>query len=68
MSEDSELIEERKAATDLVSRIATGDRVAETAMIERYSRGLRFLLRQRTRDFELAEDEVRVSRQIPATE
>ena len=56
MSEDSELIEERKAATDLVSRIAAGDRVAETAMIERYSRGLRYILRRRTRDPELAED------------
>ena len=56
MSEDSELIEERKAATDLVSRIAAGDRVAETAMIERYSRGLRYILRRRTRDPELTED------------
>jgi len=56
MSEDTELFEERKAASDLVLRIAAGDPAAETAMIERYSRGLRFVLRRRTRDHELAED------------
>lgn len=56
MIDDSELLEERKTAADLVRRIAAGDRAAETGLIERYSRGLRFLLRRRTRDRELAED------------
>lgn len=56
MSDDSELIEERNVAAGLVRRIAGGDPAAETELIERYSRGLRFLLRRRTRDNELAED------------
>ena len=56
MSDDIELIEERETAADLVRRIAGGDQTAETEMIERYSRGLRFLLRRRTRDDEIAED------------
>ena len=56
MIDDSELIEERSVAADLVRRIAEGDPAAETELIERYSRGLRYLLRRRTRDRELAED------------
>lgn len=48
--------EERVAATQLVRRVGDGDRQAESEMIERYSRGLRFLLRRQTRDPELAED------------
>lgn len=56
MIDDSELIEERKTAAGLVRRIAAGERGAETELIERYSRGLRFLLRRRCRDHELADD------------
>jgi RNA polymerase sigma-70 factor (ECF subfamily) len=48
--------EERAAATELTRRVQEGDSGAETEMVERYSRGLRFLLRRRTRDPELAED------------
>lgn len=53
---DAEHIEERQAATALVKLVKGGDRGAEAAMIQRYSRGLRFLLRRKTRDPELAED------------
>lgn len=48
--------EERQAATNLVTLIKQGDSAAETEMIERYSRGLRFLLRRKSRDTNLAED------------
>lgn len=48
--------EERQTANDLVSRVRNGDLAAEAEMIERYSRGLRFLLRRKTRDPHLAED------------
>ena len=48
--------EERAAATQLTRRVQEGDPRAETEMVERYSRGLRFLLRRKTRDPELAED------------
>lgn len=53
---DAAHIEERQAATELVKLVKRGDRGAEAAMIQRYSRGLRFLLRRKTRDPELAED------------
>lgn len=48
--------EERQVAANLVNRVQNGDRAAETEMIERYSRGLRFLLRRKTRDTNLTED------------
>ena len=48
--------EERQVATNLVTRVRDGDRAAETEMVERYSRGLRFLLRRKTRDSSLTED------------
>ena len=48
--------EERAAATELTRRVQEGDPRAETELVERYSRGLRFLLRRKTRDPELAED------------
>ena len=48
--------EERQVAANLVNRVQNGDRAAETEMIERYSRGLRFLLRRKTRDTTLTED------------
>ena len=53
---DARHSEERQAANDLVSRVRNGERAAEAEMIERYSRGLRFLLRRKTRDPHLAED------------
>lgn len=48
--------EERQVAANLVNRVQNGDRTAETEMVERYSRGLRFLLRRKTRDTTLTED------------
>jgi RNA polymerase sigma-70 factor (ECF subfamily) len=53
---DADHIEERQAATALVKLVKNGDRGAEAEMVERYSRGLRYLLRRKTRDVELAED------------
>jgi RNA polymerase sigma-70 factor (ECF subfamily) len=47
---------EQQFATTLVNRIAAGDNQAEAEMVERYSRGLRFLLRRKTRKPELAQD------------
>jgi len=43
-------------ATDLVRRIAAGDTAAEGALVERYSRGLLYLLRRLGAPPELAED------------
>lgn len=48
--------EEREAAISLVNRIKNSDRQAEAEIVERYGRGLRFLLRRKTRDSQLAED------------
>jgi len=48
--------EERETATELVSRVREGDRRAEAAMVAKYTRGLRFLLRRRTHDPQLIED------------
>lgn len=48
--------QERDAANGLVERIVNGDRRAEAEMVERYNRGLRFLLRRKARDTQLAED------------
>ena len=48
--------EERQVAANLVNRVQNGDHAAETEMVERYSRGLRFLLRRKTRDTALTED------------
>ena len=53
---DNEHIKERQVAANLVNRVQDGDRAAETEMVERYSRGLRFLLRRKTHDTNLAED------------
>lgn len=47
---------EAEVSVDLVRRIAHGDRSAERAMIERYGRGLLYLLQRRTGDRELAKD------------
>ena len=53
---DNEHSQERQVANQLVTRVQEGDRAAETEMVERYSRGLRFLLRRKTRDATLSED------------
>lgn len=44
------------ALTELVQRIRDGDRQAETAMVERYSRGVRFVLLGLTKDPSYADD------------
>jgi RNA polymerase sigma-70 factor (ECF subfamily) len=56
MNDKIDHMEEREAATMLVRRVQEGDKRAEGEMVERYSRGLRFLLRRTTRDPEHAED------------
>jgi RNA polymerase sigma-70 factor (ECF subfamily) len=48
--------DEPQVAADLVSRIRQGDSQAETDLWNRYSRGLLFVLRQRSGDTELAQD------------
>jgi len=53
---DAAYNEERQAASLLVSGVKNGEPAAEATMVERYSRGLRFLLRRKTRDPHLAED------------
>jgi RNA polymerase sigma-70 factor (ECF subfamily) len=53
---DADYNEEREAASQLVSRVKNGEPAAEAEMVERYSRGLRYLLRRKTRDTRLAED------------
>ncbi len=47
---------EGEAAADLVRRIAAGDASAETELVERYSRGLSFMLRHLSKSAEVAED------------
>ncbi len=47
---------EAKVATVLVNRILSGDMSAETEMVERYGRGLRFMLRRRANNTAIAED------------
>lgn len=56
MTSDAGLQMEHKVSADLVQRINAGDRSAETEMVQRYSRGLRHVLRHRTSDHSLAED------------
>jgi RNA polymerase sigma-70 factor (ECF subfamily) len=48
--------QEREIATNLVSRVRNGDQQAEAEMVERYNRGLRFLLRRKCRDKQQADD------------
>ena len=48
--------DEAAVATDLVRRIAAGDAVAEERLVERYRRGLLYLLRHLGAPPELAED------------
>jgi RNA polymerase sigma-70 factor (ECF subfamily) len=47
---------EAEAAADLVRRIRAGDAMAETELVERYSRGLLYMLRRTAVDPALAED------------
>lgn len=54
--EDPRLAEEARAATRIVLGIRGGDVGAETAMVERYSRGLRYFLMRHTDDHERARD------------
>lgn len=56
MNDSDHIAQERETAISLARRVLEGDVRAEGEMIERYSRGLRFLLRRRTRDSEQAED------------
>jgi RNA polymerase sigma-70 factor (ECF subfamily) len=48
--------DEAAIATDLVRRIAAGDAGAEASLVERYSRGLLYLLRRQGAPPELADD------------
>lgn len=52
----SEGDDEAAVASALAARVRTGDRDAEQALVERYSRGLSIMLRRRTGDPALAED------------
>jgi RNA polymerase sigma-70 factor (ECF subfamily) len=56
MSEESPERTEAEAAADLVRRIHAGDAMAETELVERYSRGLLYMLRRTAGDPALAED------------
>lgn len=51
-----EAAREAHVSAELAARIRNGDRRAESEMIERYGRGLLYLLRRRARDSELALD------------
>jgi RNA polymerase sigma-70 factor (ECF subfamily) len=54
--EDERLKEEARAAERIVKGILEGKTAAETELVERYSRGLRFLLMRRSGDEERARD------------
>jgi len=54
--EDQQEQEEARISTELAQRIGAGDRAAETQLVERYARGLLYLLKRRTRNAELALD------------
>ena len=54
--QDSALEEERRTAARIVRGIRDGDSATETAMVERYSKGLRYLLMRRIGDEERARD------------
>ena len=53
---DIDYEEERQVAAVLADRVRRGEKAAEAEIVDRYSRGLRFLLQRRTRDPEAAED------------
>lgn len=54
-AENSSLVE-AEVASDLVRRVRSGDPRAEAELVERYSRGVLFLLRRITQDHALADD------------
>lgn len=54
--EDQQEQQEARASIELAQRIGAGDRAAETQLVERYARGLLYLLKRRTRNAELALD------------
>ena len=54
--EDRRLAEEARAAARIVYGIRNGEAGAETELVERYSRGLRYLLLRRVNDQERARD------------
>ncbi len=56
MREDPAPPDEAEIAADLARRIAGGDAAAEAEMVERYSRGLVFMLRRMTGNPDLADD------------
>lgn len=47
---------ESEIAKNLVSRILAGDKIAESKMVRRYDRGLRFMLRRRANGSAIADD------------
>jgi len=49
-------LSEAQVSNDLVNRILAGDKTAETDMVNRYSRGLLFILRRKCGDQDLAND------------
>jgi RNA polymerase sigma-70 factor (ECF subfamily) len=53
---ESAITQEPQVSAEIVARIGAGDRSAESLLVERYGRGLLFLLRRRTEDTELAKD------------
>lgn len=53
---DTEQDEEQAVAASLVERVCDGDREAEIEIVRRYQRGLRFLLRRRTGNPDLADE------------
>jgi len=55
VDEPEEQLEARVSA-ELARRIAQGDRAAESQLVERYQRGVLYLLKRRTRDNDLALD------------
>jgi len=55
-SKDPRLEEERAAAARIVQGVRAGDAAAENELVERYSRGLRFLLLRRIGDDERVRD------------
>lgn len=54
--QDPALQEEARVAASIVQGIRAGDERAETRLVERYSKGLRYLLLRRTRDNDRAQD------------
>ena len=56
MREAGYALQQADQPEELVRQITAGDRDAEQTLVRRYSRGLMFMLKRRTRDTQLAED------------